>query len=277
MTFELTGLAGKVAVVTGAGRMRSIGRPVALSLARAGCDIVLTGSGKAPAQYPAEEQAAGWRDTDSVADEVRALGRRALTVVSDVGNPQAVDALAEKVLAEFGRVDVLVNNAGSRRGEDRQPVTQLPLQEWHRVVDTNLDGTFYMSRRFAQAMVAAGRGGAIVNISSVVARALLPNTAAYAASKAAINALTTIMAGELGSAGVRVNAVAPGLIDTSRMDAGRTEAGWNDYIAKAIPLGRAGTGQDVANAVVFLCSEQSSWLTGQVLHVDGGVYHSVRR
>jgi 3-oxoacyl-[acyl-carrier protein] reductase len=277
MAFELTGLQGKVAVVTGAGRMRSIGRPVAVSLARAGCDVVLTGSGKSVSQYPAEEQAAGWRDTESVADEVRALGRRALTVVSDVGDAQAVQALAERVVAEFGRVDILVNNAGSRRGADRQPVTELPLQEWHRVVDTNLDGTFYMSRAFAQQMQACGHGGAIVNISSVVARALLPNTAAYAASKAGINALTTIMAGELGPHGIRVNAVAPGLIDTSRMDAGRTEAQWNEYVAKAIPLGRAGTGQDVADAVVFLCSDQASWLTGQVLYVDGGVFQSVRR
>ncbi len=276
MTFELTGFAGKVALVSGAGRMRSIGRPIAVALAQAGCDLVLTGSGRAPERYPADEQAEGWRDVDSVAEEVRALGRRALALVCDVANAGAVDELATRVQAEFGRIDFLVNNAGSHRGEDRQPVTQLPIEQWHRVLNVNLDGTFYMSRRIGQDMLRQGPGGAIVNISSVVARALLPNSAAYSASKAAINALTTIMAGELGPQGVRVNGVAPGLVDTSRMDGVPRGAAWDAYIRQGIALGRCGSGEDIANAVVFLCSEQAAWLTGQVLHVDGGAFHGHR-
>ena len=197
MGYELGGFDGKVAVVTGAGRMRSIGRPIALALARAGCDLVLTGSGKPASAYPDDERRAGWRDIESVADEVRALGRRALPLVSDVRDPQAVEALAGRVLAEFGRIDFLVNNAGSTRGSDRVPALDLPLSEWQRVLGTNLDGTFYMSRCVARHMAAAGRGGAIVNISSIAGRNRTPNTAAYATSKAAIDALSTVLAGEL--------------------------------------------------------------------------------
>ena len=116
---ELTGLDGKVAVVTGAGRMRSIGRPIAVELARAGCDIVLTGTGRSPDRYPDDEKAAGWRDIESVAAEVRALGRRALATTSDVGDEAAVQALVDRTMAEFGRVDFVVNNAGAARGRDR--------------------------------------------------------------------------------------------------------------------------------------------------------------
>ena len=143
MAFTLTGFDGKVAVVTGAGRMRSIGRPIALAMAQAGCDVVLTGTGRSPETWPEDEQKAGWRDIDSVADEIRALGRRALPLVSDVSDPEAVDALVARVAAEFGRVDFLVNNAGASRGGDRVPVTELSLDTWKRVMDVNLNGTFY--------------------------------------------------------------------------------------------------------------------------------------
>ena len=276
MGYELGGFDGKVAVVTGAGRMRSIGRPIALALARAGCDLVLTGSGKPASAYPDDERRAGWRDIESVADEVRALGRRALPLVSDVRDPQAVEALAGRVLAEFGRIDFLVNNAGSTRGSDRVPALDLPLSEWQRVLGTNLDGTFYMSRCVARHMAAAGRGGAIVNISSIAGRNRTPNTAAYATSKAAIDALSTVLAGELGPKGIRVNAVAPGMIDTSRMDDVPRGEVWDRIVKAQIPLGRAGTGEDIAHMVVFLCSDQGAWITGQTFYVDGGHGHAPR-
>lgn len=253
MAFTLTGFDGKVAVVTGAGRMRSIGRPIALALARAGCDIVLTGTGRAPDRYPQDEQAVGWHDIESVADEILALGRRVLPVVTSVADPEAVDALVARVVSELGRVDFLVNNAGASRGGDRVPVTELALDTWKRVMDTNLNGTFYMSRAFAQKMIAQDEGGAIVNISSLAARLLAPDSAAYATSKIAINGLTTVMAGELGPKKIRVNVVAPGIIDTSRLDDVPRGKIWNDMISTFIPLGRAGTGEDVANMVTFLC------------------------
>ena len=267
---QLTGLDGKVAVITGAGRMRSIGRPIAVELARAGCDVVLTGTGRAPERYPDDEKAAGWRDIESVADEVRALGRRALAVVSDVSDADAVDVLADRVLDEFGRVDIVVNNAGAARGEDRVPVVDLPVEQWRTVIDVNLNGTFYMSRAFGRRIVEQGEGGSIVNISSIGGKLMAARTAAYAASKAGIHALTCAMASELGGNNVRVNAICPGIIDTYRLDDIPRGDRWDAMVQRQIPLGRAGTGEDVAWMAVYLCSDQGSWITGQLYTVDGG-------
>ncbi|MFT3855219.1 MAG: SDR family NAD(P)-dependent oxidoreductase [Ilumatobacteraceae bacterium] len=270
MTWTLSGFEGKVAVVTGAGRMRSIGRPIAVELARAGCNLVLTGTGRDPSMYPDDEQAAGWRDIDSVADEARAFGVEVMTAVSDVADIDAVRALADDVIARFGRVDILVNNAGAARGDDRVPVTDLDPAQWHKVIDVNLTGTFLMSAEFGRRLIAGGNGGSIVNISSIAGKRLGPNTSAYAASKAGIQALTACMAQEIAAHGVRVNAVCPGIIDTSRMDdIGRGEA-WEQTIKTLIPMGRAGTGEDIAATVVYLCSDQGAWVTGQAWNVDGG-------
>ncbi|MET0459402.1 MAG: SDR family NAD(P)-dependent oxidoreductase [Ilumatobacteraceae bacterium] len=270
MSYELTGLTGKVAVVTGAGRMRSIGRPIAVQLARAGCDVVLTGTGRSPDRYPDDEKAAGWLDIESVAEEVRAIGGKALTAVSDVSDLGAVEALAQLVMETFGRVDIVVNNAGASKGEDRKPVVDLDPGLWRTVIDVNLTGSFLMSKVFGRLLVAGGRGGSIVNISSIAGKALSPNTAAYAASKAGLQALTASMSGEVGQYGVRVNAICPGIIDTSRMDdLGRADA-WDQLVATRIPLGRAGTGDDIAHTVVYLCSDQGEWVTGQSWNVDGG-------
>ena len=265
----LTGLNGKVAVVTGAGRMRSIGRPIAVDLAAAGCKVVLTGTGRAPEHYPEDEQTAGWRDIESVAEEVEAAGGEALTLVSDVADADAVALLVQRTLDAFGRVDFVVNNAGAARGADRVPVVDLDPAEWHKVINVNLNGTFYMSRAFGQALIEQGEGGAIINISSIAGKMLPPNTAAYAASKAGIQALSASMSREVGRHGIRVNTICPGIIDTYRMDdVGRGDA-W-DAMLKMIPLGRAGTGEDIAHMVTFLCSEQGSWITGQAYNVDGG-------
>jgi 3-oxoacyl-[acyl-carrier protein] reductase len=270
MAYEVSGLEGKVAVVTGAGRMRSIGRPIAIELAKAGCDIVLTGTGRSPDRYPEDEQAAGWRDIESVAEEVRAEGRRAMPVVSDVSDHDAVCRLRDEVMNAFGRVDIVVNNAGAARGEDRKPVVDLDVEQWSKVIDTNLTGTFLMSKVFGGALIEQARGGSIVNISSIAGKIFGPNTAAYAASKAGIQAMTACMAREVGRHNIRVNAICPGVIDTYRMDdVGRGET-WQRMIDQLIPLGRAGTGDDIAWAVVFLCSDQGAWVTGQSWNVDGG-------
>ncbi|GAB4326062.1 MAG: 3-oxoacyl-ACP reductase FabG [Dehalococcoidia bacterium] len=268
---ELTGLEGKVAVVTGAGRMLSIGRPIAVVLARAGCDIVLTGTGRPPDQYPDEEKAAGWRDIDSVADEVRAEGRRALPVVSDVADEEAVRALLDRTLAEFGRVDFIVNNAGAARGRDRVPVVDMPIDAWDTVIRVNLRGTFLMSKIFGQQLIDAGNGGVIVNISSIAGKILPPNTSAYAASKAGIQALTASMAQEVGQYGIRVNAICPGLVETYRLDDIRGTPAWDQAISNRIPLRRAGRGEEIAWATAYLCSDQGSWITGQSINIDGGM------
>ena len=268
---QRTGLEGKGAVVTGAGRMRSIGRPIAVELAKSGCDIVLTGTGRPPERYPDDEKEAGWRDIESVADEVRASGRRALSLVSDVSDPDSVEALAKQADQEFGRVDFIINNAGAARGEDRAPVVELTPEAWLKVINVNLNGTFFMSRTFGRVLLERGEGGAIINISSVAGKILPKDTAAYASSKAGIQALTACMSKELGSSGIRVNAICPGLIDTYRMDdLGRGET-WDSLIQQAVPAGRAGSGDDIAWMTAYLCSDQGAWITGQSYNVDGGM------
>ena len=270
MGYKLTGLQGKVAVVTGAGRMRSIGRPIAVALAKAGCDIVLTGTGRDPERYPDDEKAAGWRDIHSVADEVQAEGRRALPIVSDVTSPESVQDLVARTREEFGRVDIVVNNAGAARGEDRVPIVELEVADWHKVIEVNLTGTFLMSKYFGQQLIEAGNGGSIINISSIAGKTWPAKSGAYASSKAGIQALTAAMSGEIGRHGVRVNAICPGVIDTYRMDDIGRGSDWDQLVADRIPLGRAGTGEDVAHQVVYLCSDQGAWVTGQSYTVDGG-------
>lgn len=269
MALELTGLAGKVAVVTGAGRMRSIGRAIAVELARAGCDVVVTGTGRDPSRYPEEERAVGWRDVESVAEEIRALGRRATPVVLDVADVDAVAALIDRVGEEYGRLDVVVNNAAAARADDRVPVVELPVEVWDQVLRVNLRGTFLVSQAAARRLVAQGQGGSIINISSIGGKLMGANMAAYAASKAAVQSLTSSMAKELGRHGVRVNAVCPGVVDTGRL-ADQPADAWARYVTDHLPLGRVGTAREVAWTVAFLASDQGAWVTGQAWNVDGG-------
>jgi 3-oxoacyl-[acyl-carrier protein] reductase len=176
-------------------------------------------------------------------------------------------------VAAFGGVDIVVNNAGAARGDDRCPVIDLEPAIWDTVIDTNLTGTFLMSRAFGRVLKEQGRGGSIVNMSSIAGKLMPENTAAYAASKAGIQALTAAMSREMARYGVRVNAICPGIIDTARMDdvdaIERGEA-WQQLVRAMIPLGRAGRGLDIAGITVFLCSDQGAWITGQAWNVDGG-------
>ena len=271
MTLELTGLTGKVAIVTGAGRMRSIGRQIALALAQAGCDAVVTGTGRAPDRYPDDEKAAGWRDIDSVAAELRAMGRRALPVVMDVADEGDAQRLIEQTVREFGRVDFLVNNAAAARGEDRVAVVDMAADVWDLVIRVKLRGSFLMSRAFAREMLKQQRPGAIVNISSVAGKSLPANATAYGASNAGLQALSAGMSRELGPHGIRVNTICPGAVDTSRLDdIGRGER-WAQMVQN-IPLRRASDGTDIGYAAAFLCSDQGSWISGQAINVDGGAF-----
>jgi 3-oxoacyl-[acyl-carrier protein] reductase/meso-butanediol dehydrogenase/(S,S)-butanediol dehydrogenase/diacetyl reductase len=286
---EITGLTDKVAVVSGAGRMRSIGHSIALELARSGCNIVLTGTGRPVEKYTAEERDFGWADVESVADEVRELGRRALVAKCDVGEEEQVDNLFEAVGSTFGRVDFVVNNAAAPPRPANFPIAEMSADMFDFVIKVNLRGTFLMSRAFVRKSLELGVGsGAIVNISSESAKRLPARLGAYGASKLGVHALTHVMCHELGAEHIRVNAVCPGFIDTARTrrevpapDAvpapdrlkgvGRIDlAKREEYIAETIPLGRIGTGEDIAYAVTFLCSDQGSWISGQTLSVDGG-------
>jgi NAD(P)-dependent dehydrogenase (short-subunit alcohol dehydrogenase family) len=267
---QLTGLEGKVAVVTGAGRMRSIGRPIAVEMAKAGCLVVATGSGRPPEQYPDDEKQAGWRDVASVEDEIRVAGGKAIGLASDVGDEASVRALLDRVIEEYGRVDFVVNNAGAARGRDRVPVVDMPIDAWDTVIRVNLRGTFLMSKVFGQHLIDAGHGGSIVNISSIAGKILPPNTSAYAASKAAIQALTASMSQEVGQFGIRVNAICPGLVDTVRIDDIRGTPAW-DASTQRIPLRRMGEGEEIAWMTMYLCSDQGSWFNGQSINLDGGM------
>jgi 3-oxoacyl-[acyl-carrier protein] reductase/meso-butanediol dehydrogenase/(S,S)-butanediol dehydrogenase/diacetyl reductase len=269
MTFELTGLDGKVAVVTGAGRMRSIGRACAVELARAGCDVVVTGTGRAPENYPPDEREAGWRDIESVAEEIAALGRRAVPVVADVSTEAGVALVLDAAEQQLGGVDVLVNNAAASRGPDRVPVVDLETEAFDRVIAVNLRGTFLMSRDFVRRRLARGSSGVIVNISSVGGKLGGPGTAAYSASKAGVQSLTSSMAKELGRDGFRINAICPGVTETSRLDDWSPEA-WQVYVQANVPLGRTGAPEEIAHLAVFLASDQAAWVTGQSWNVDGG-------
>lgn len=269
MAYELTGLAGKVAVVTGAGRMRSIGRALAVELARAGCDVVITGTGRRAEDRPADEVAVGWRDIDSVAEEVRSLGRRALPVVCDVSDPGDVRSLLDLTLAELGRVDVVVNNAAAARGKDRVPLTELDIEVFDRVVAVNLRGTFLMTQTFGRQMIAQGDGGSIINMSSIGGKLSGAGTGVYSASKAGVQSLTSSAAKELGPHGIRVNAVCPGVTETGRLDDRDADA-WRAYTRANLPLGRSGEPHEVAAVAVFLASDQAAWVTGQAWNVDGG-------
>src|SRR6266851_3880120 len=149
-------LSGKVAIVTGAGRLRGIGRATAVALAELGADVGVTGTGRDPSRFPEDEKAAGWRDIESTAAQVRQLGRRSLPIVGDVSVSADVDRAVSAILSEFGRVDILVNNAAVARGADRVPLTELSEQMWRRVLDVKLTGSFLMTKAILPAMIAGG-------------------------------------------------------------------------------------------------------------------------
>lgn len=265
----LSPLTGKVALVTGAGRRRSIGRSIAESLAAAGADIVVTSSGRASEQYPAGEKAVGWRDAESVADNVRAMGRRAMAATVDVTDEHRLADLAQKIRATFGRLDIIVNSAGAAIGTDRVSLLGLAPAEWRRVIDVNLTAPYLVCHALGPLLIESGPGGSIINISSVAAKRMSQNAAAYVASKAGLNGMTGSLARELGEFGIRVNAILPGLVETSRTDTIAAAASRAAYVEQ-LPVKRVGAPDDIANLAVFLCTDQASWITGQMLCVDGG-------
>ena len=246
------------------------GRPVALELARQGVNVVLTGTGRSPAAYPPDEQEIGWRDIESVADEVRAAGAQALALVSDVSDPAAVADTIDQAVARFGSVDILVNNAGAARAGDRISIVDLPLEEWERVVRVNLTGSFLAAQAAARRMISQASGGVILNISSIAARLAPANVGVYSTTKAGLGALTHSLAMELAPHKIRVNAVLPGIIETARMDdLGRGDV-WREFVESNIPLGTPGDGMEIAYMCAFLCSDMGAWITGQEIAVDGG-------
>ena len=242
-------LANQIAVVTGAGR--GIGRAIALKFAAEGADIVCV-------SRTAE-------NSGKVANEVRALGRKAWAHAVDVAESRAVAEAGEKILAETGRVDILVNNTGITRDG---LLVRMSEQDWDTVLDTNLKGAFLFTKAFARAFIKR-RSGRVINISSVTGLIGNAGQCNYAASKAALIGFTKSVARELASRGITVNALAPGFVETD-MTAALSEEVRRELLHK-IPLNAFGQPDDIANAALFLASPAARYITGQVITVDGGM------
>ncbi|MXY47481.1 MAG: SDR family oxidoreductase [Chloroflexi bacterium] len=261
-------LDGKVAIVTGAGRLRGIGRGAAVAFARLGADVVVTGTGRDPARYPDDEKAVGWRDIDSTAAQVRGEGRRALPMVVDVADADSVRQMVERTIDEFGRIDILVNNAAYARGPDRVPIIDVPQNIFQRVLDVKITGTYLCSKAVIPHMITQG-GGKIVNISSGSGKTGSANNLAYTAACFAQVGMTQSLAQEIGQHNINVNCVCPGAVDTSRVDdVGRGDA-WQ-AIADNLPIRRTGTDDEVGAFVAYLCTTAASWIHGQSINMDGG-------
>ncbi len=256
---ELLSLDGRCAVVTGAAR--GIGYAIADRLAEAGADVLVADVDGKPAEYAADELAAKH-------------SRRVVGVACDVASPDEVRGLADRAIAEFGRIDVWVNNAGVYPAT---PVLELTDEQWRHVLAVNLDGTFTGAREAARRMVGGGHGGVIVNITSTASyRSHGGGLAHYVASKHAVHGLTKSLAVELAPYGIRVLAVAPTAVDTPGVEAARAgfeAAGMGDlvaHLASELPLGRIGVPDDIARVVLFCAGDLSAFMTGSTLVVDAG-------
>jgi NAD(P)-dependent dehydrogenase (short-subunit alcohol dehydrogenase family) len=274
----LSGIAGKVALVTGAARRRSIGRATALRLAREGADVACLDIARPYDRFPAYGVASADELTEVVA-EIAALGRRSLAVRADVSSWEEVHAAVGSVVDGLGRIDIVCNVAGGAgAGMGAGPLLQISEAEWDRVVDVNLKGTFIVARACAERMLAAGGGGRIVNVSSQAGKRGFPMLGAYCAAKAGVILLTQVLAQELGAAGITVNAVCPGTVDTDLLNKdgqfeqmiGVLEGDAGKWIRREIPLGRLQTADEVASAIAYLCSDDAAYVTGEALNVSGG-------
>lgn len=246
--FDLT---GKIALVTGASR--GLGKHFALALARAGADVAITSRTLA--------------SLDGTKQEITALGRRVLPVALDVRDHASIESCVAATHAHFGRIDILINNAGCNI---RKPALAVTWEDWNTILDTNLRGPFFVAQAVARHMVAAG-GGRIVNIGSVTSVAGSAGLGPYGASRGGIKQLTMSLAADWGPQGVTVNCLAPGWFKTAQNAVMYENADWIRYLSDKIPLRRPGAMDDLTGALIFLSSDASAYVTGQTLLVDGGI------
>ncbi|MCM3625986.1 3-oxoacyl-[acyl-carrier-protein] reductase [Paenibacillus glycanilyticus] len=244
-------LEGKKALVTGASR--GIGRAIAVALAEAGADVAIN--------YSGSEAAAA-----ETAQAVEAFGRRAIILKANVGKTDEFEAMVKEVVDQFGSIDILVNNAGITRDN---LIMRMKEDEFDQVIETNLKGVFNGIKAVTRPMMKQ-RSGRIINISSVVGVLGNPGQANYVAAKAGVIGLTKSSARELASRGITVNCIAPGFIQTDMTD--KLSSEMKESLSSQIPLARLGAAEDIASAVRFLASDAASYMTGQTVHIDGGMY-----
>jgi len=268
---------GKVALVTGAARPRGIGRATALGLARGGADVACLDIARPYADAPAHGTGSP-DDLASLADEIAMLGVRACTVQADVSDEAAVEEAVDRASAELGTISLVANVAGgSGPGFGLGPLLSVPAPEFRRVLDVNVIGTWLVSRACATRMVAQGVGGRICNVSSQAGKRAFPLLGAYCAAKAGVVLLTQAMALELGPAGIAVNAVCPGTVDTDLINKDALfetlmggQQGLEQWVAREIPLNRLQQAEEIASAICWLLSESAVGVTGEALNVSAG-------
>ena len=274
-------LDGKVAIVTGSGRRQGIGEAIARRLAAEGCRVVLSDLGQPKGEAFGAEHVGLSEELNGILAEIRSAGGEAIAVPCDVRAETEVAHLVAQAVAAFGRLDVLVNNAGVRYL--MEPFTEFRESSWDAVLDVNLKGAFLCSKHAAIQMQKQGTGGFIVNIASQAAKSGFPFAAAYTASKHGLLGLTRSNAVELGKFGIRVNAVCPNHITTglgdwqNRFFSEKLGLDYDTYLQGIVdrnPLGRTGLVDDIAKAVAFLASDQAAYITGEAMNVSGGEeYH----
>jgi 3-oxoacyl-[acyl-carrier protein] reductase len=244
-------LSGKVAIVTGASK--GIGAAIAKSLAAEGASVVVN--------YASSKEGAG-----KVVEAIKAAGGKAIAVKGDVSKAADARAVVDEAIKTFGHLDVLVNNAGVY---EMKPLDEITEEHFHKTFDINVLGLVLVSKEAAKHL---GKGGSIVNIGSGVTRLTPPGSAVYSATKGAVDAITGVLSRELGPKGIRVNSVNPGMVETEGTHtAGFIGSSFQNWAVSGTPLGRIGQPQDIAGVVTFLATDDSGWLTGQVLLASGGM------
>jgi NAD(P)-dependent dehydrogenase (short-subunit alcohol dehydrogenase family) len=279
---NMKSLEGKVAMVTGAGSKRGMGRAVAVRLAREGADVIVLDKYAAPKSiWPGDE---GWGGLEDVVKEVEARGKKALAVVADVSKSKEVDEAVAKAIKKFAKIDILVH-CGGIRGAMTTPVTELSEEEWRNIIDINLTGSFLIAKAVARTMVPDGQGKKIVLIGSKAATEGYAGSSGYCASKHGVLGLGRTLAAELAQYKINVNIINPGGFETNLRDSEIIKRAKDQGISLAeaveqeskkmgpgprIPLGRLGKPEEIADLVFFLVSDQSAYITGKAIDIDGG-------
>jgi len=274
-------LKGKVVVITGSGRSEGLGAAMARRLAQEGCRIVISDIGQSAGPETPPEAIGASDEMNAMVEEVQNLGAEAVAIACNVLKEDQVQSLIDRTVDHFGRIDILINNAGI--GYIMKPIVEMETSDWDAVLGVNLRGVFLCTRAAARQMIHQGDGGRIINIASQAAKSGFPFAAGYCSSKHGLVGLTRVSAIELGQHGINVNAICPNHVTTG------LGAWQNEYFSKAlgmslddymaamknrIPLGRPGLQEDTAKACAFLCSDQATYMTGEAMNVSGGEeYH----